>query len=158
MDPSQWLAGFRGAHERAKKGALQPDEKQAYLAMREELARSLLAAQGMMIPDGQNARQHFRVAHVFPVELSNQHASATRDISRTGFSATVAADFKVGENVSFKLTLVRGTDPVAGTARVISAVKQVGNARVSFAFGKLSEADAERLEVALFDAVLQRFK
>jgi hypothetical protein len=46
---------------------------------------------------------------------------------------------------------------VVGQAKVVAVVRQSGNSRVSFAIESLGEADAERLEMALFDAVLARF-
>jgi len=158
MDPSEWLARFRIAHERARSGQLKPEERARYLGMREELARSLVAAQGLTLPEGQNARKHFRVAQLFNVEVNNLYATVTRELSRSGFSALVTGPLKDGELVDFKLTLSRGTEPITGRAKVVAVLRQAGNWRVSFSVDKLSDADAERLEVALFDAVLARIK
>ncbi|MEW6431498.1 MAG: PilZ domain-containing protein [Myxococcota bacterium] len=157
MDPAEWLAGFRATHQRAKSGQLKPEEVRKYLAMREEFARSLVAAQGLAVPEGQQARRYFRVAQLYPLEVANLYQTVTRELSRSGFSALITGALQVGEVVEFKLSLGRGAEPVLGQARVVSSVRQTGNARVSFAIDSLSDADAERIELALFDAVLARF-
>lgn len=157
MDPSEWLAGFRVTHQRAKAGQLKPEERARYLAMREELARSLVAAQGLSLPEGQNARKHFRVAQVFPLEVANLYQTVTKELSRAGFSALITGTLKANDSVDFQLTLGRGTEPVTGKARVVSVVRQAGNSRVSFAIEAMGAEGEERLELALFDAVLARF-
>lgn len=158
MDPTQWIAGFRQQHARHKAEPLTGEDLATYLAMREELARSLVAAQGLTVPVGQNARRHFRVAQVFPVELNNLYQSVTRDVSRAGFSAVVQGAFKEGERIAFSLTLGRGIEPVTGSANVVSSLRLQGSSRVSFAIDHLADGGAERLECALFDAVLSRLK
>lgn len=157
MDPSEWLAGFRVTHQRAKAGQLKPEERAKYLAMREELARSLVAAQGLSLPEGQNARKHFRVAQVFALEVANLYQTVTKELSRAGFSALITGTLKANDSVDFQLTLGCGTEPVTGKARVVSVVRQAGNSRVSFAIEAMGADGEERLELALFDAVLARF-
>jgi hypothetical protein len=152
------MAMFRELHGRVKKGPVSEKDLERYHAMREDLARSLVAAQGMQVPNGQNARRHFRVAQVFSLEVNNLYKSMTRDVSRSGFSAIVPATFETGDKVSFSIVLARGQEPITGQAHVASSVKSLGNSRVSFAIDVLNELNAERLEVALFDAVLARFK
>jgi hypothetical protein len=158
MDPSQWIAAFRVLHERVKKGDVPPDDAAKHVAMREELARSLASAQGLTVPVGQNARRHFRVAQVFPLEVNRVCQALTRDVSRSGFSALVPGAFREGEQVSFSIIPGRGQDPVQGLASVVSSVKQAGNSRVSFAVTSLEESAGDRLEMALFDAALARIK
>jgi hypothetical protein len=137
---------------------MRPDERARYLAMREELARSLVAAQGLQLPAGQNARKHFRVAQLYNVEIANLYNTVTRELSRSGFSANVTGELKTGDDVDFKLLLSRGSEPISARARVVAALKQGAQWRVSLAIDRLNEGDAERLEVALFDAVLARIK
>lgn len=158
MDPGEWLAAFKVTHEQAKKGSLNEEQYKKYLAMREELARSLVAAQGLTVPEGQNARKYFRVAQLYTLEVSNLYKSVTRDISRSGFSSVMTANFSENQKVTFAITLGRGTEPVTGQAHVVAAVKQGGNTRVSFAIDSMPNADVERLELALFDAFLSRVK
>ncbi len=156
MDPSQWIASFKALHEHVKKGAASELEKEKHQAMREELARSLATAQGLSVPAGQDARRHFRVAQVYPVEVNSVYRAVTRDISRSGFSALVPGTLREGEEVTFSLQLTRDTEAVKGRARVVSAVKQAGNMRVAFEITGLQPEMAERLELALFDAALSR--
>lgn len=157
MDPSKWIAAFRVLHEKVKKGTASEEEQRQYPAMREELARSLVSAQGLTVPPGQDARKHFRVAQVFTLEVNAVYRAVTRDVSRSGFSALVPATFKEGEEVTFSLQVGREVEPVAGRARVVSSVKQAGNSRVAFAILGLEQSAGDRLETALFDAVLARF-
>jgi hypothetical protein len=63
-----------------------------------------------------------------------------------------------GQRVSFSIVVQRGVDPVTGAAHVVHSLKLPGSARVSFAIDAISEECAERLETALFDAVLSRLK
>lgn len=158
MDPSQWITGFRELHLRYKAGPLPGPDLAKYHSMREELARSLVAAQGLTVPEGQNARRHFRVAQVLPLEVNNLYKSVTRDVSRAGFSTVVQGNFKEGERVTFIMGIGRGVEPVTGSAHVVTMVRGQGSSRVSFAMDHMSNEDTERLEVALLDAVLSRFK
>ncbi|MFZ5442737.1 MAG: hypothetical protein ACOZQL_22195 [Myxococcota bacterium] len=158
MDPAQWIAGFKILHEQMKKGLLKDDEQKKYVAMAEELARSLMAAQGMAPPSGVPARRAFRVAHVFPIEIDNVSRTMTREISCQGFTATVNGMFKEGQQISWALTLSRGTDPMQGMATVETAPRiGGGSSRVTANFNKLTEAQLQRLELALVDAALSRF-
>lgn len=158
MNPSQWIASFRALHERVSRGEANEDDRRRHKAMREELAVSLLASQGQEAPPGGPARKHFRVPQVFPVEVNNIYRVVTKDISRSGFSAMINATLEVGQEVTFSLTLTRGAPPITGRARVAVLTKLVGTSRVGFAIDSLNDADAERLEMALFDAVLARMK
>ncbi len=158
MDPSDWMKAFRAAHERAKSGGLNDDERGRYMAMREELARSLVGAQRLAVPEGEPARRHFRVAQALALELDNVSRTLTKDVSRSGFSAMVPNSMKEGQRVSFKLTLGREQEPVTGHANIVSAPKMGAMVRASFAIESLPEQEGDRLETALFDAVLARFK
>ncbi len=158
MDPSEWMNAFRVAHERSKMGGLNSSEKEKYVGMREELARSLVAAQRLTVPEGAPARRFFRVSQAFALELDNVSRTLTKDISRSGFSAMVPSSFKEGQRVSFKLTLGREQDPVTGQATIVAAPKVGAMVRASFSLETLAETEADRLETALFDAVLARFK
>lgn len=158
MDPSQWIAQFRVLHERVSRGQASDEDRLRHKAMREELATSLVQSQGQSVPPGSQARKHFRVPQVFPVEVNNIYRLVTRDISRAGFSALVNGSLAVGDDISFSLTLARGTEPITGKGHVAELSKLQGSARVGFAIDAMSEAAAERLEMALFDAVLARLK
>jgi hypothetical protein len=126
--------------------------------MREELARSLVSSQGLTISEGQNARKVFSVAQVYSVEINNLYKGLTKDISRSGFTTTIPSSMKEGAPIAFSFTLKRGEDAVTGQGKVVTALKQQSNTRISCSIDTISEANAERLEMALFDAVLSRLK
>ncbi len=157
MDPSQWIAAFRVTHEKAKANQLTDDQRKTYLAMREELARSLVSAQALKVPEGENSRKYFRVAQMYKLEIDRTYQTMTKEISRAGFSAMMPKELKVGQRVGFSITLKRDVDPVSGEAKVVAAQK-VGQWRVDFSIDLMNEPNTERLESALFDAVLARFK
>ncbi len=62
MSLADWLAEFRGLHQRAASDQLSPPEWVAYRQGREELARALLAAQRLSLKPGETPRQALRVA------------------------------------------------------------------------------------------------
>jgi hypothetical protein len=157
MDPSEWMARFKITHDRYKANILNDEQKKDYFGMREELARSLVAAQALQTPEGATARKFFRVAHVYKVEINRTYQAMTKMVSVSGFSAALPAELKVGAKVGFAITLQRDTEAISGEAKVVSAVKQ-GMWQISFSIELLNDANAERLETALFDAVLSRYK
>lgn len=157
MEANEWMARFKVTHQKAKAGQLSESEHKAYLDMREELARSLVAAQSLVVPEGAPARRHFRVAQLYAIELANTYKTMTKAVSRAGFSAVLPSQMKVGEEVSFTMALGRDGEPLTGKAKVVGATKQ-GGWLISFSIEVMSEPNAERLETALFDAVLARFK
>jgi hypothetical protein len=127
------------------------------MAMREELAKSLVAAQSLQVPEDRNFRKNFRVAQVFKLEIERTYQAMTKEVSRSGFSALMPAELKVGKTVGFALTLSRGIEPISGEAKVVNAVK-AGMWRIDFHIILLNDEYAEKLESALYDAVLARFK
>jgi hypothetical protein len=151
MDAEQWMLQFKHVHEEAKKNG----SGDRHRAMKDELARSLVQAQGLSVPEGQSHRKAFRVAQAWQLELNNGHKCITRDVSGGGFSAIVPTHFNVGEKVTFKMRV--GGDPVTGSASVVAAIKQAGNSRISFSIVSMPTAEAERFEDALFDCVLKRY-
>jgi hypothetical protein len=158
MDPSEWIARFRITHDRFKANILNEEQKKDYFGMREELARSLVAAQQLQTPEGSPARKVFRVAQVYKVEINKTYQGMTKMISPSGFSVALATEIRTGTKVQFAIALMRDTEPVTGEAKVVSAAKQGALWQLSFAIEHIGEANAERLEVALFDAVLARYK
>lgn len=160
MDAAQWIATFRIAHQKARRGEL-VDEADArkYREMCDELARSLIASQNLTVPAGVPPRRALKVAHVFPIELSNLYKTTTTELSCTGFTAVLAANLREGDPMAFVLTLARGEEPLSGLSTVVSALKHAsGTSRVSCTFTGLDEARLVRLERALFDAALARFQ
>lgn len=153
MDAEEWIRTFKQVHEDAKKNG----SNEKHRAMKEELARSLVQAQGLAVSDGMTPRKTFRVAQAWQVEINSSYKCLTRDVSGGGFSALVPTHFVVGTQVTFSLKIGAGLDPVTGSANVVAAVKQSGNSRISFSILSMPTADAERYENALFDCVLNRY-
>ena len=156
MDLAQWLVTFRALHERARRGDLTGPEAADYRGGREELARALVAAQRLSVPAGASPRQSLRVARALQVEVESPLRTervTTFDLSLGGFSAPMSRAPALDEPLTARLRLP-GTEPLAAEVRVADARPQPGNVRVSFAFKGLPEADRERLELAIFDAVL----
>lgn len=157
MDPAQFFASFRTLHDKARTGSLDIADRNKYLGMREEFARSLMKAQGQTVQDGRPARRQLKVAQLFPVEVANLYSTTTRELSCMGFTAVVPGALREGDQISWSLKPSRSAEPVSGTARLVSAVKAPGNTwRITCEFETLDEVRLERLEHAVFDAALSR--
>ena len=157
MGVIQFIDEFRALHTRARKGQLVDSERQDYLAKREQFARALLNAQGLML-DGAEARRHYRVAHQLPVELQMAYGNVwtnTLDISAGGFSVTLPHAVDVKERPSALLYLPDGST-LAGRVRVVSQFQRADKHRASFAFMDLTEREMELLEGFLIDFALER--
>ncbi|HEX5750142.1 MULTISPECIES: PilZ domain-containing protein [Archangium] len=157
MGVIQFIDEFRALHTRARQGKLGESERQDYLAKREQFARALLNAQGLML-DGAEARRHYRVAHQLPVELQMAYGNVwtnTLDISAGGFSVTLPHAVDVKERPSALLYLPDGST-LAGRVRVVSQFQRADKHRASFAFMDLTERESELLEGFLIDFALER--
>ena len=157
MDAAEWMKRFKSFHQEMREGKLSGERLRDYLDGREQLALSMVKGQGLLIPEGSTARKAFRVAQAYQLEIDGVIRTLTRDVSLGGFSALLSSSPRVDDVVRFKLTMSKSVEPLAGDARVVSSVRQTGNSRVSVQFLRLPDADLERLEMALFDAVLVRF-
>lgn len=160
MDPAQWLGTFRVLHDQNKRGSLGPLDKNKYVAMRDELARSLMENLGQDLGAGTiPPRRLLKVAQLFNIELSNLYKTMTRELSCQGFTTIVQGSFREGDRTAFVLSLGRSVDPVQGDAVVKQAQKQAGNTtRLVCEFTGLKEPALERIEEAVFDAALLRIK
>ncbi|MFO0595040.1 MAG: hypothetical protein U0228_07040 [Myxococcaceae bacterium] len=158
MDAEKWLISFRVMHDQWKKKALNDNEKARYLAMRDELARSLMETQGQKAPDGVLPRRAVRVAQLFNIEVDGKK-SMTRELSCTSFITIMQAGFTEGATVPVTLNLGRSVEPVMGQAVITSALKQAGTStRVVADFKGLLDPALERIEEAVFDSILLRIK
>jgi hypothetical protein len=156
MGIAEWVAAFKVLHEKARKKELAGQELSDYRAGREELARALVAAQHLTMQPGQSPRQALRVARALQVDLESpvrKDRLTTFDLSLGGFSALLSRAPAHDEELTATLR-IPGTEPLSAKVTVAGSKAQPGNMRVSFAFGNLPEADRERLELAIFDAVL----
>lgn len=157
MGVIQFIDEFRALHTKARQGKLGETERPAYLAAREQFARALLNAQGLML-DGAEARRHYRVAHQLPVELQMAYGNVwtnTLDISAGGFSVMLPHAVDVKERPSALLYLPDGST-LAGRVRVVSQFQRADKHRASFAFLDLTERESELLEGFLIDFALER--
>jgi hypothetical protein len=162
MDFSVWLTSFRELHERARRRLHTSEERALYLEAREQLARSLLAAQGHSLPAGASARRDFRVPKGLTVDVcfrADAVRARTLDISAGGFSCLLPGARAEGECIGFALWLPEQAPdegPVVGRARIVSlSHPEEAPRRVSFAFSEVSEPDTERLELLIFDLALR---
>ena len=156
MSLAEWLAAFRQLHERARRGPLSPRDQALYRAGRDELARAMLAAQHLTLRAGETARRALRVARALQVDLdfaTSHERAVTLDICAGGFSCLIARSPPLGEEVKFSVRMPASA-PLSGTARVSDVKPHAGNVRVSFSFHGLDEAQKERVELFVFDAVL----
>jgi PilZ domain len=158
MPLAEWLQAFRTLHERAKAGRLSPEERSAYLAGREELARALVAAQRLSLTPGTRPREALRVARALQVDLEtplSRERAMTMTLSIGGFSALLAKAPRPDEELRCTFR-IPGGESIETTARPVGTKPRAGSVSVSFAFGKLGDADRERLELVIFDTVLEQ--
>ncbi|MGZ3461716.1 MAG: PilZ domain-containing protein [Archangium sp.] len=157
MGVIHFIDEFRELHARVRQGKLAESERPAYLAAREQFARALLTAQGLML-DGVEARKHYRVAHQLPVELQLAYGNVwtnTLDIAAGGFSVTLPHAVDVEEQPKVQLYLPDGST-LAGRVRLVSQHMRADKHRASFAFLSLTERESELLECFLIDFALER--
>jgi hypothetical protein len=152
-----WIAGFRWLHQKARQGSLSAEEAQAYSEAREDMAAMLLAAQQLALTPGEVARGALRVVRPLPVSLqltTGKVSAEALDISTGGFSAVLDRSFPASEIVAFSLLL--GSGPLSGRARVAGSQEQGQSFRISFRFQDLPPPDAERMGSEVLDAALEQ--
>lgn len=160
MGLREWLVRFRQLHEQAKAGTLPPGDLAAYRSGRDELARALLGAQVAALKAGEVPRQMVRVARALQADLEwsvDRVRVVTQELSAGGFSALLAKAPPNDEEIKVQLRLP-GADVVSLRARVVGAQVQPAATRVSFAFQGTGAAEREKLEIVVFDSVLEQIK
>lgn len=160
MSFEEWLKAFRKLHDEARRGQLVGPALEEYHAARNELARALLAAQHVAIEPGMQPRQSLRAARAVQADLEFFDGTVrvvTRSLSTGGFAAMMAKPQRIGEEVKLTLRLPGG-EPLQCQARVVDSKPQGGNAHVSFKWTGLGPAETERVEMLVFDAVLDQLK
>jgi hypothetical protein len=158
MELATWLKRFRALHDGAKQGALSPADLATYRAGRDELARALLAAQKAVAKPGEAARRQLRASRALQVEIDfgkEKVKAMTLDLSAGGFGVLLARPPVPGDAVKVSLRLP-GQDPVNGVARIADVKVQPGNARAAMAWTGLPEPEVERIEMVVFDTVLDQ--
>ena len=158
MSLRDWLLAFRAQHELARAGTLSPDGWAAYRAARDELARAMLAAQRAALRPGESPRRQLRVARAVQAELEwsvDKLRAVTLDLSSGGMAVLLAKPPPREEEIRVQLR-VPGGDPIRARARLAGVQQQPASVRVALAFTEISDADRDRVELLVFDTVLQQ--
>ena len=160
MRLASWLASFKALHQKAKQEQLSDEERLSYQAARDELAAALLAAQRVQAKPGQSPRKALRAARALQVGIERDGESfraLTLDLSAGGFGALFARTPPIGEKLKATLKLPGG-ESVTSDARIVGVVPQGGSSRVACSFEGISAEDQEKLELLVFDTVLEQMK
>lgn len=158
-----WLRNFAALHEAVKRGELKDRDLETYREKREEMARALLELQQITLEPGQKPRYCLRVARGLEVTLlcrSQVLKARTLNIAVGGFAAILESGLQRAEEVGVTLLMPDG-ELLHARARVVeSRQHRLGSPafRVGFQFVTLSEADAERLGMLVFDIILEHLK
>ncbi|MGC4120096.1 MAG: hypothetical protein QM765_37050 [Myxococcales bacterium] len=162
MDFAKWVAEFKVQHAKNKKGQLQGDELQKYLADRNELARAVLANQRASVRAGQQPRTLLKAARILPIEIEvsgRMRPLMTIDLGSDGFSALTGEAPAPERPLTIALKLPGGGEPITGDAVCTQAVKGTGNYKCQFRFEPSVGPNArERIESFVFDDLLDHLK
>jgi len=144
-------------HARMKRGELRGLELSAYHAERGELVGALLAAQELRV--GQQPRRSLRVDCEFQALIrfgDEARRATTLNVSTGGFAVHLDGAPGVGHDMKVVLR-IPGGESVYADAKVAN-VQQVANGvvRVGYRFVAVDVANARRLELAVFDALIDR--
>ena len=153
------LQEFRDLHREAKAGTLGPPQLENYRAVRANLARLLLTGQHIGLLAGQRPRRSLRGARSLLVELEFSDGivrAMTLQLSSGGFAALLASAPQVGEEVKVSLRLPGGQ--LEANARVVSVKQHLGSTSTSFQFVGLPQPEVERLEMLIFDVLLEQYE
>lgn len=165
MSPTDFISHFKALHDKAKLGKLSAEERTQYTVGRAQLGRMLLVAQ-QLTHSGQTLRADLRMAKMLKLELRPDDGellrTSTIDLASGGFAVLLPLGLKTGKGSAFTLLIPSsaggGTTPISGRCKVASSRPQTGVFRVSFKFDALAPDAQEQLDIALIDAVLERFK
>lgn len=164
MGTIEFIKDFKALHEKAKNGTLNPSERVRYESARTQFARMVVVAQ-QLAHTGQTLRATLRMAKMLKVEIRPEDGppfrGSTIDLASGGFAVLMPSGMRVGKGAGFTLHLPAptggGTAPIDGRVVVASSRPQTTLFRVSFHFQELLPSAKEQLELALIDAVLERF-
>jgi hypothetical protein len=159
MELKKWIDEFNRLHVKARKGDLSAPEQVSYRERRDELARALVTAQRLTVLPGQTPRQALRVTRALQIDLDlagGRVRVMTQNISTGGFGALLGQMPKDKEAIGF--TLKQPGDPIVGRCRVREIQTRPGSHLVSFVFEDLSDDARDRIEMTIFDAVMEQFQ
>jgi hypothetical protein len=160
VDLKQWLDQFKRLHAKARKGELSQNEQAIYFDRREELARALVTAQSLTLLPGQTPRQAVRIARMLQIDLElakGRVRAMTQNLSTGGFATLLGELPGTAEVVGFSLKVPGADVPIIGRCTVREVQKRSSNNLTSFAFVDLPHEQHERLEMMIFDAVIDQF-
>lgn len=164
MSKLEFVAHFKHLHEKAKSRSLTSEERVMYASARGQFVRLVLVSQ-QLGRAGETLRSNLRMAKMLKLELRPEDGEplrlSTMDLASGGFAALIPGGMKVGRAAGFTLHLPNkngsGTAPLSGRCVVASCRPQTALFRVSFRFDNLPPVEQEELDMALIDAVLERF-
>jgi hypothetical protein len=161
MELKRWLDEFSRLHAKARKGDLSPGEHVHYKQQRDELARALVTAQRLTVLPGQTPRQALRVTRALQVDLelaTGRVRAMTQNISTGGFGALLGQMPKENESIGFTLKQPGSPESIVGRCRVRDIQTRTGSHFVSFMFEDLPDESRERIEMTIFDTVMEQFE
>jgi hypothetical protein len=161
MELKKWIDEFNRLHVRARKGDLSAADQVSYRERRDELARALVTAQRLTVLPGQTPRQALRVTRALQIDLdlaAGRVRVMTQNISTGGFGALMGQMPKENESIGFTLRQPGGTEPIVGRCRVREIQTKTGTHLVSFVFEELNDEARDRIEMTIFDAVMEQFQ
>lgn len=161
----QFIAEFTQLHEKAKKGVLTGVERSRYADARVQFQRFTVIAQ-QVGQAGSTLRSSLRMAKMLKVEIRPDEGQAektsTLDLSLAGFAVLLPTGMRSGKAAAFTLHLPAaagaGTNAIQGRCVVASSRPHTRAFKVSFKFEDLAPEMHEQLEMALIDAMLERFR
>ena len=163
MGIPDFMQEFKVLHDKLKNGTLTPSERLRYEVARSQFGRIALVAQ-QLGHTGQTLRATLRMAKMLKVELrpdgGEPMKTSTIDLASGGFATLLPTGMRHGIGAGFTLYLPAaggGTAPITGRVAVASSRSQTSLFRVSFRFEPLDAKSKDMLEIAIIDAVLERF-
>jgi hypothetical protein len=156
MDLAKWLSDFRTLHQKARAKQLSKEEWEIYVGARTELARAMLSVQKTNLQSGQTPREALRATRAFPIELEidgRMRPHMTMNISSGGFAAILAEAPK--GPINFSLKLPGESEPIKGEASCVQANPHPGSCHCCFRYETIGRDDRERIEMLVFDLVLE---
>ncbi len=161
MDLQAWISTFTKLHEKAKKKALDGEDLKTYYTGRDELARAMVSAQGYKLKEGEDPRKILKVARAVQIDLdlsTGRVRALTTELCREWFSALIEKPPPPTESVGFSLKVPGGSEPLVGRCKLLDVQKRQGAVCARFAFQELSAPSLEKIEMLLFDSVVEQLR
>lgn len=155
----QLIAEFKTLHDKLRAGSIATDQRPRYAALRTQFVKMMALSQ--IGVTGQTLRSDLRMAKMLKVELRPEDQPIERvttlEIASKGFATLMPTALPIGTVCGFTLFLPKPASPIAGRVHVASTRAHGAVTKTSFTFDNLLPAAADQLDIALIDAVLERF-